>query len=131
MTDSENALTIALVEDLIFASRIGAVAKALGVEVDVMRRAARFVEVLPQASLALVDLTVETQTILPAIEQLRADGALPRVIGFCPHVEKELMTAAREAGVTEVVPRSAFVKNLPDYLTTAKAAGNGSDKSHS
>ena len=42
----------------------------------------------------------------------------PRVIGFAPHVETELLEAAIAAGCDEALPRSLFFKRLPDILRT-------------
>jgi hypothetical protein len=39
-----------------------------------------------------------------------------RVIGFGPHVDDELLQAARTAGVDEVLPRSAFFRRLTPIL---------------
>jgi|TARA_B100000809_G_scaffold163723_1_gene161054 hypothetical protein len=37
-----------------------------------------------------------------------------RVVGFAPHVDDEVMAAAREAGCDEVLPRSVFFRRFPD-----------------
>jgi CheY-like chemotaxis protein len=49
---------------------------------------------------------------------LKSDPATARIplVGFYSHVEANLRRDAREAGVDEVMPRSAFVKKLPALL---------------
>ena len=36
------------------------------------------------------------------------------VVGFAPHVDDEVMAAAREVGCDEVLPRSVFFRRFPD-----------------
>lgn len=44
-----------------------------------------------------------------------------RVLAFSPHVHRELMQAARDAGAHEVMPRGAFAANLPEILIKLSA----------
>lgn len=45
--------------------------------------------------------------VVDAVSELTA-----AVIGFAPHVDKALLTAARVAGCTEALPRSKFFRRL-------------------
>jgi len=56
-----------------------------------------------------VDLT--RPGALDAVEALA--GRWP-VLGFGPHVDDDLLAAARAAGCTEVLPRSRFFARWPD-----------------
>jgi hypothetical protein len=49
---------------------------------------------------------------------MRADPALSaiRTVGFVSHVDTAVIDAARQAGVTEVLARSAFTMQLADIL---------------
>ena len=38
-------------------------------------------------------------------------------VGYSSHVNMDVMQAARAAGVTEVMPRSAFTQHLPGILS--------------
>lgn len=51
----------------------------------------------------------------------RISGARIRVLAFSPHVHRELMQAARDAGADEVLPRGAFAANLPEILIKLSA----------
>jgi DNA-binding NarL/FixJ family response regulator len=58
---------------------------------------------------------------LPALlAALREAGLRPRVVAYGPHVNAELLHAARAAGCDPVLPRSKFVeqleKELPGWL---------------
>ena len=52
--------------------------------------------------------------VLDAMPALAAGGA--RVVGFGSHVDRDTLDAARAAGCTEVLPRSAFFRDLPGLL---------------
>lgn len=38
------------------------------------------------------------------------------LLGYCSHVKNELMVTASKSGFDEVMPRSKFVKILPEFL---------------
>jgi hypothetical protein len=62
-----------------------------------------------EADLVVVDLA--TPDVLAAVEQVAAG---PRIIGFGPHVDDDLLAAGHAAGCTEVLPRSRFFARWPD-----------------
>jgi CheY-like chemotaxis protein len=115
---------VALVSDLIFGSRIREAAAPLGVTVRGARN--------PQALLALcraeppalvlADLDDTRVGALEAVRTLREDETLKHlnVIGFVSHVDEVRAQAARDAGVSRVLARSAFVHELPRLLEAAR-----------
>lgn len=109
---------LAVVNDLMFGSRIRGAADNLGVRVIFARSATALVEQAPLARLILLDL--ETRWLDPArhIAALKASAATASVpiVAFGSHVETEILTAARAAGAERVLARSAFVKILPELL---------------
>ena len=56
---------------------------------------------------------------------MHADPELAAIptIGFVSHVQAELIDAAREAGVGEVMARSAFTARLADIIKSGEAGG--------
>jgi hypothetical protein len=70
------------------------------------------------ARTVIVDLDTARLPVLEAVAAVAADPALAavRVIGFYSHVETERAREARAAGCGTVLPRSAFVVQLPDLL---------------
>ena len=105
------APVLALVRDLIFASRITATASSL----DVMARLIRNPHDLgtqPGRRL-LVDLNLPG-AIEAASEWSRATGG--DVVGFVAHVDAPTVGRARAAGILQVMARSRFVEVLPDLL---------------
>ena len=106
---------------MFFASKIRAVAEAMGVEISFPRSKEVLVEKAPGAHLILVDLhnqkldTIGLDAALKADEQLRAVS----LVGFFSHVETEVQRNALAAGFDQVLPRSAFVRDLPGLLSAA------------
>jgi hypothetical protein len=110
---------IALVRDLIFASRVTATAAAAGTCVQLLRDPAKLAG---QAGRRLiVDLNLDG-----AIEAAQAWKAASggEVVGFVSHVDTATIDRARAAGVDRVLARSRFVELLPNLL-----AGETSDAS--
>lgn len=64
----------------------------------------------------VVDLDAVGSTALDAVSRLTAAGVV--VLAFGPHVDAARLAAARSAGAV-ALPRSAFLRRLPDLLTTA------------
>lgn len=116
---SEAAPVVALVDDLMFLSRIREAAKGRGVAVQAVRTAADAAAACREgARLVIVDLDTPRLPVLEAVAALAADPALAavRIVGFYSHVETERAREAREAGCRTVLPRSAFVRQLDGLL---------------
>lgn len=112
-------MIIALVEDLLFRSKIREVARRAGVDVIFPRSPAEVTDTSRgKPSLAVVDLHADKLEPLVSLAALRAQG-IP-AIGFFAHVQTDLARLALEAGATEVLPRSAFAARLPEILQGAK-----------
>ncbi|MFN8059148.1 MAG: hypothetical protein U0Q12_08270 [Vicinamibacterales bacterium] len=113
-------MVIAVVEDLLFSSKIRAVAKRLGVDVKFVRDAGAVVSEIRAARPRLVvfDLNADRLDPLGAARALRADPELATIptVGFVSHVQVELIGAARTAGVGDVMARSLFVARLADLI---------------
>ena len=113
-------MIIVAVDDLMFASRISSAAKALGVEIAFARSPEAIVEAVRTRAPRLVILDLNSVKVRPleAVAALNADPALAAVptLGFVSHVQTELIGQARQAGVDQVMARSAFVTQLPQLL---------------
>jgi PleD family two-component response regulator len=112
---------IAAVDDMVFASKIRAVAEHLGVPVRFARSAAGAIEAARAngASLIIADLHSQKCEPLVLAQQLKSDADLQSVklVGFFSHVDTALQVAATEAGYDRVLPRSAFTNNLAQILS--------------
>jgi CheY-like chemotaxis protein len=122
-------VALALVADLLFASRIRGAAAAAGVEVAVVQSAAAFVERARalHPRLILIDLDARSGDAPALIRDLKADPALSAVpvVAFGAHVEGPALLAARAAGAERVMARSAFVRDLPALLRGTDVARSG------
>ncbi len=115
---------IALVEDLLFLSRIREAAQGSGLEVRALRRIEEVAAAATEgAALVLVDADSDRLPWPAALDALLAEPALAGVpvVAFLSHVRKDRAETARAHGATRVLARSAFVQELPALL--ANAAG--------
>ncbi len=120
---------IAVVDDLLFLSRIREAAKGAGVEVVSARDAATLVASAPSARLVLVDADSDRLPWREAVAALRAtpgSAELP-IVAFLSHLAVERAAGARAAGIERVLARSAFVRELPGLLATASAGLSGKE----
>jgi len=113
------AMVAALVEDLLFLSKIHETAKAVGVTVitgDTRDCVPRILETRPQA--ILLDLNSRTLAAVEWVRTLKTDPATRQIpiVGFVSHVQSDLIAAARAAGCDLVLARSAFSQQLPELL---------------
>lgn len=119
MAESPLPLGLLLCDDLLFASRITGTARDLGLTV----RPARSVESLEALARqqtpggVIVDLSLSGLDVADLLRRLReACAAMPRVVAYGSHIDAAGLRAAREAGCDVVLPRSAFVEELPRKL---------------
>ena len=120
---------MAVVTDLIFATKITSTAASVGAPVRVVRGLDQLGESLKdgRAPLVLIDLEADGIDSMAAIGTCRRSGLELRVIAFGSHVRRDLLAAARAAGADEVMPRSAFVTRLPALLGEAGSREAGHD----
>ncbi len=114
---------VALVDDLLFLSRLQEAAVRSGLELAQVRNAATLLEAAREARLVLVDADSDRLPWRESIAALRADPSLAAipVVAFLSHVAADRARMARDAGVNRVLARSAFVKELPGLMATAAA----------
>jgi CheY-like chemotaxis protein len=111
---------IAVVDDMIFASRIRAVAEAVGVEISFPRTLDAFEQKIGEdkPDLVLVDLhnqRIDPTVVVATLKNQESTRETP-TLGFFSHVQTELQQKAIAAGFTKVVPRSFFARELPNIL---------------
>lgn len=114
-------MIVCVLDDLMFSVKISTAAKSLGKDVYFERTpgmaVARVKEIQP--SLVIFDLNSGKLNPLAAIAALKADPATRdiRTLGFVSHVHADIIDAARQAGVDEVLARSAFSARLGEILS--------------
>lgn len=116
---------IAVVGDMFFASKIRSTAEAMGVEISFARNREALIEQAREARLIVVDLHHQHIDAVALASDLKAnrETANIRLVGFFSHVETELRQRALAAGFDEVLPRSAFSRDLPEILRSTDGPG--------
>jgi CheY-like chemotaxis protein len=114
-------MILALVDDLMFVSKLRHTAGQLGIAVSFARsKDAALAEMrrLPPA-LVVVDLNNGRTDPIGTIAAMKADPALAAIptVGYVSHVDRDVVNAARQAGVEEVLARSTFSERLADILS--------------
>jgi CheY-like chemotaxis protein len=113
---------IVFVDDLMFLSRIREAARAAGLDVRSVRRAADLGPTLAEGGrLVLVDADSDRLPWAEALAALRDHPSRPSVpvVAFLSHVRAERAASARHAGCDRVLARSAFVRELPGLMAAA------------
>ncbi|MFN7982594.1 MAG: response regulator [Vicinamibacterales bacterium] len=113
-------MILAILDDLLFTSKIRSVAKHAGATVAIARSSQSALEQMRSEAPTLVifDLNNPRTDPIGTIAAMKADPALSSIptVGFVSHVDADTIAAARSAGMTDVLARSAFVTRLPEIL---------------
>ena len=116
-------MILAVVDDLMFTSKIKTAAGQLGVNVVFARSSDSALDRMRQdaPSLVIFDLNSARTNPLATVSAMKGDPALASIptVGFVSHVQTDLIDAARQAGVDTVMARSAFTAQLGDILKSA------------
>jgi PleD family two-component response regulator len=113
-------MILAVLDDLMFTSKIRTAAARVGAAVKFARSSQAALDEMRRDAPALVifDLNDARADPLGIVAAMRADPALAGIptLGYVSHVQADLIGAAREAGVGEVLARSAFAEGLGEIL---------------
>ena len=116
---------VALMDDLMFLSRIREAARGAELTLTSVRNAAQLVAAAREgARLVMVDADSSRVPWQDALAALRAEPSLRElpVVAFVSHVRPDLAQAARAAGASRVLARSAFVQELPGLVAGLQKA---------
>ncbi|HEX6717975.1 MAG TPA: hypothetical protein VF088_12730 [Pyrinomonadaceae bacterium] len=115
-------VVIAVVDDMFFASKIRAVAEAVGTEISFPRNREALIQKAREAKPQIIIVDLHNQKIeAPGLTaELKADDELRAIplLGFFSHVQTELQRNALAAGFDRVIPRSVFARDLQKILAT-------------
>ena len=114
---------VAAVDDLMFSSRIATAAKQMGIELAFARSPQDRARPGPREESGPDHFRSQRNQAGSHRDDRRAEGrttafAPSSTLGFVSHVDSRLITAARAAGIDEVLARSAFTARLGEILTT-------------
>lgn len=117
--DAAAPTLVALPADLLFAARIRDAALNAGVHVSLARSVKQVSALMTTSTRSLfVDLDSRSGDPVALIAEVKREHPQVRVLAFVSHVREDAISAAREAGADQVLARSAFVKRLPELLST-------------
>jgi PleD family two-component response regulator len=115
---------LAILDDLLFTSKIRSAAAQAGVSLTVARSKEAALAAMRKQTPSLVVLDLNNPRIDPIgiITAMQADALLQSIaaVGYVSHVDTATIEAARRAGLGEVMPRSAFATKLPDIVGRAR-----------
>jgi PleD family two-component response regulator len=118
--DYDHGVILAILDDLLFTSKIRSTAKQIGAALLVAKsRDAALAEMRAnRPSLVIFDLNNPRTDPLGIVASMKGDPALADIqtVGFVSHVQTDLIDAARKAGVDHVMARSMFAERLPQIL---------------
>lgn len=119
-------MILAAVDDLLFSSKIRTTAKQAGVDLVFARTPPEILEQTRslRPSLVIFDLNSAKANPIETIATLKHDAELSSIptLGFVSHVHTGLIDAARQAGIDDVMARSAFAARLAEILVAASAS---------
>jgi CheY-like chemotaxis protein len=116
-------LIVALMDDVMFLSRVREAARGSTLDVKSARRPDELVAAAREdARLVVVDADSTRVPWQDALAALRAEPALRDipVVAFMSHERADLADAARASGASRVLARGAFVRALPDLVAAAQ-----------
>ena len=103
--------------DLIFSTKITGTARAMGVEVEVVGSVADVAGRIQSAGPRCVLLDLGLASLSPErIHEIVQASAGAAVLAFGSHVDTARLQQARDAGCSEVMPRSRLATSLPQLL---------------
>jgi CheY-like chemotaxis protein len=109
-----------LSDDLIFTSRITGVGRDLGLTIKAPRTLDALDALARQEAptCVLLDLAFPGLRVADLVRRLGESCAvMPRLVAYGAHVDAAGLRSARQAGCDVVLPRSAFVEELPSKLS--------------
>ena len=110
---------VAVLNDLIFSTKIVSTARALGVDVLSVTSADALAAALADGDvrLVIVDMDAHGDTAVASLRRAAGHESKPTTLAFYSHVRTDHAAAASEAGATLTLPRSRFSAELPQILS--------------
>jgi PleD family two-component response regulator len=116
-------MILCAIDDLMFSVKVKMAAQALNADVYFARTPGQVLASIRerQPTLVIFDLNSARLEPMAVLAAMQADESLRqiRTLGYASHVDAATIAAARQAGVGQVLARSAFVERLGEILTSA------------
>ncbi len=112
-----NPVIIAVTTDLFVQSRLNELAKSLGLSIQFAFNEQEMKNLaVSHPRLVVLDLSATEFDPFVIVRAWKQNELPPRILGYYPHIRKDLETKARDAGVDVVVPNSSFLETLKRIL---------------
>jgi DNA-binding NarL/FixJ family response regulator len=112
---------VAAVDDVLFVSRLEEVARAQGTRLLLAKNPQECLAHLGSTTVDLVIFDMNARTFdSGALMDALAGGSWVgkvRIVGFVRHTDEAKIKLIQSKGCSEILPRSAFVKQLPQLLS--------------
>jgi CheY-like chemotaxis protein len=119
-------MVLAVVDDLLFLSKIRQTVQHVGVAVESAGPADLLKPAIERAPNALIiDLNQRSSKALAVLRTVKSDSKTKdiAIFGFVAYVPNDLIAAARDADRDFILARSAFVSQLPNLLQRLSGTG--------
>ncbi|MGQ0792480.1 MAG: hypothetical protein ACT4NX_00120 [Deltaproteobacteria bacterium] len=111
---------IAVVQDIMFISKIREAAKPLDVDLEFIKSASALADKLKSAGAAavVIDLNLRGESPIEAVRAVKSSDELRSIpiIGYLSHVQTDLREEALAAGCDLALPKSKFSRDLAEIL---------------
>ena len=109
---------VAIVRDLMFRSKIDAVARVSGAEVGYASTIEAAIDRCAEAAptIVFVDLSGAPSQAGDIAKRIREAAPMVRIVGFASHVDMKALRAARDAGFDLTLSREEFTSRLAELL---------------
>jgi DNA-binding NarL/FixJ family response regulator len=109
---------VLLANDLMVASRLQTAASKIDGKIRIATTGSQVVDLCEQEKIGMVIIDLATPGLkLDFVQQLKSKSAKgPRIVAFGPHVHKDRLAAARDAGCDAVISRGQFFGEIESIL---------------
>ena len=107
---------IAIVRDMFWVSRIKEASRNKNIELTFLREINDHSE-LNNSSLIIIDLADSQLNPIETIKKIRRSSTEVEIIGYYPHVRKDLMKDCMNAGCSSALTNSIFSKELINIIS--------------
>jgi CheY-like chemotaxis protein len=119
MEQTAKRTVLVATSDLFIQSRVAELASSLGLEARFATDERELTQLAGfHPRLVIVDLASSDYNSALLIRKLKTKSPRVRIMGYFPHIRRELEESARSAGADFVVPNSSFIKTLKQLLET-------------
>ena len=105
--------------DLIFSSKVREACEQGALAYKGLKRVEGLDSVdLTQVALVILNLEADSQALCELVPKLKSSRPELPIMGFCSHINAEAFQLAETLGLPQAMPKSQFVKVLPEFIAS-------------